>query len=53
MITFELGEIRFFEGFCFIGDEGVIVAIGGDGGNDLPGLIFDDDCLWGFGLFFV
>lgn len=53
VISLKLTFGAFFEGFWFIGDEGVVVLVGGDVGDDLSGLIFDDDCLWWFILFFV
>ena len=36
--------LRFFlESFRLVSDEGVIVGTGSDEGDDLPGLVLDDD----------
>lgn len=40
-------------GLCLVGDECVVVVVGGEVGDDLSGLVLDDDCMRRCALLFV
>ena len=52
-IPLEVPHAFLLESLRLVGDEGVVMGAGSDEGDDLPGLVLDDDSMGGFGLLLV